>query len=202
MNRVFAWPVGREEEGRRTGLSVVLVFALSATVGGLLLGAVIGLVSVLFSGVPRPWLVTPIVLLVFLATLFQIAGRMGPFPERRRQVPTPWLQAPPWITAAGFGILLGSGTFTWLHNAAAYSVIAALLWLGRLDVALICGLIFGATRGLVPLLFRLTVSQERQAVRLQSFFAGKAAVLLSRLVLATTSGILLVLLCSQIGRTA
>jgi hypothetical protein len=201
MNRVFAWPVGREE-GRRTGLSVVLVFALSATVGGLLLGAVIGLVTVLFSGVPRPWLLTPVVLLVFFATLFQLVGRMGPFPERRRQVPTSWLQAPPWITAAGFGVLLGSGAFTWLHHAAAYSVIAALLWLGLPDVALICGLIFGVTRGLVPLLFRLTVSRELQAVRLQSLFAGNAAVLLSRLVLATTSGFLLVLLCSQIGRAA
>jgi hypothetical protein len=200
MNRVFAWPVG-QGEGRRTGLSVVLVFALSATVGGLLLGAVIGLVSVLFSGVPRPWLITPVVLL-FFATLFQIVGRMGPFPERRRQVPTSWLQAPPWITAAGFGVLLGSGAFTWLHHATAYSVIAALLWLDRPDVALICGLIFGVTRGLVPLLFRLTVSQRLQAVRLQSLFAGNAAMLLSRLVLAATSGILLVLLCSQIGRTA
>jgi hypothetical protein len=107
MNRVFAWPVGRGE-GRRTGLSVVLVFTLSVTVGGLLLGAVVGLVSVLFSGVPRPWLITPIVLLVFFATLFQIVGRMGPFPERRRQVPTSWLQAPPWITAAGFGVLRGA----------------------------------------------------------------------------------------------
>jgi hypothetical protein len=201
MNRVFAWPVGGEggdedERERRSPLSIVLIFAASSTVGGLLLGAAIGLIAVLLSGVPRSWMVGPASLVVFLAIVLEITGQMGFFPERRGQVPTSWLHRGG-ITAAGFGFLLGGGVFTWIHHAAAYAIAVALIYLGRLDVAIAAGLVFGATRGLVPVLFRLTVHRELQAIRVQSLIARGSVLLAGRLLIGAASGLLLWQLLSQ-----
>ena len=201
MNREFAWPVGQHEgEGheraRRSPLSVVLVFAASSTIGGLLLGAAIGLIGVLSSGVPRSWMLGPASVVIFLAIVLEVTGRMGFFPERHGQVPTSWLHHGS-ITAAGFGLLLGAGVFTWIHHAAAYAIATTLIYLGHLNVAVAAGLIFGATRGLVPVFFRLAVHGEPQAIRVQSFVAGDGVLLAGRLLIGAASGLLLWQLLSQ-----
>jgi hypothetical protein len=133
----------------------VLVYAAAATVGGACTGAAIAAPAHAVrssGGLASTVVVVSAVALLGTAAVLQFRGRMGPLPERRRQVPTRWLQ---WrsrsATAAGFGLMIGSGVLTFVDYPAAYSLAAVLAISPSTSVGAGIGAFYGATRGAVLL---------------------------------------------------
>jgi hypothetical protein len=191
MNHVFAWPVG-QGQGHPKRLRYALAYAAAATAGGMALGAVLAAGVTLVNLLPSA-AVWPIAAAVaFLAVCLQFTGRMGILPERRVQVPSHWLTRSPWWYSLAFGGTLGFGLLTFLHHAAWYAVIAAVLARGSPELALVAGLAFGATRGLGPLVSRVLARTPEAAATSMRVLAGARFKVTSRLVLAS-AGALLVL---------
>ena len=156
MTEVFTWPVGRAVEseygGRTTGtpLRYVLTYVVFATAGGALTGFALAAVgsSVWALGAVPAWLVLfTAALLALTAIVLELQGRISPLPQRRAQVPRRWLA---WrhqsLTAAAFGIVIGSGALTYLRHATAYALVALLLLMpSSADGALVGGL-YGLVR--------------------------------------------------------
>jgi hypothetical protein len=190
MNRVFAWPVG---QGRFVlPLRYSMLYAAAATIGGLLAGTVLaGLVAAL-ALLPPAALGSGAALLCFTAVALQITGRLGPLPERRRQVPDGWLQLAPSRYAVGFGAMLGFGALTHLTHAVVYCVLAVLVVQGDPALAVVVGGTYGLARGLGPLLARALVRTPASAARYEAYIASDGFAVRSRIVLAALGALLLV----------
>jgi hypothetical protein len=144
-------PLG--ERGRQSHWGVTIVaFALGATAGGALLGAVAGGLGALVlgsgSGVNGRVLALAAVLAVAVAVDLAPVAVPGP----ARQVNERWLDDfRGWVYGLGFGVQLGLATVTVVSSAATYvAIVAAFLSADPLRGAVIVGL-FGAVRGLTPL---------------------------------------------------
>ena len=154
MNDVFSWPVGcaAEEESRAdpARFAPVLTYAVSAALGGAITG---GLVAAFGSALiafhlPHVAIVIGAAALTSAAILLQISGRVSPLPERRAQVPRYWLL---WrrteATAAAFGAMIGSCALTYIEHSVVYVLGAVLVVVGRPELGLIAGLVYGGGRG-------------------------------------------------------
>lgn len=157
MHQTFTWPVGRaaevdaRAEPAAPSLPVVVYF-MAATAGGACTGlllATLGTASASVAGVTSGVLLALALPVVVIAASGQWRGRVAPLPERRRQVPTRWLQWPRrTATAAAFGIMIGSGWAVYLHHAVAWAL-ALLVALALEPVGgAAVGAAYGATRGL------------------------------------------------------
>ncbi|MEN3272457.1 MAG: hypothetical protein V7636_1218, partial [Actinomycetota bacterium] len=112
-------PIGECGRGNRYATTARWYITGAAT-GGVCLGAVAGLLSLVFGAHGDARLVV-----VALAALLAAASdaRIGGFvlPTHRRQVNERWLdQYRPWVFGAGFGWQIGTGLATYITTAAVY----------------------------------------------------------------------------------
>jgi hypothetical protein len=147
-------PLG--ERGRHSHYAItVIAFLVAGVSAGAALGAVLGGLGGLgglalgSTGVAPRLTALAIVLVAALA----LDLRSGPVPGPRRQVNERWLdEYRGWVYGAGFGAQLGIGVSTVVTSAATYAALLAALLGGSAALgALVLGL-YGAIRGLTPLL--------------------------------------------------
>lgn len=188
MNRVFSWPVGQGRFSLPVRYS--LLYALAAIAGGASVGFLLACVVLAATSIPLALVRPAAASIAFVALAFQVTGRMGLFPERRAQVPRAWLRHHPSWFAVGFGAMIGFGALTWIRHAIAYAVVAALVVRGDPLLAIGAGGVFGAFRGLGPLVNRV-LREERAAVGFERWVRA-SAFQQSRLVLATMGAVLLI----------
>jgi hypothetical protein len=144
-------PLG--ERGRQSHWAVtVTAFALGATAAGAAAGALLGAVGTLLPGGLGGGARTAVIAVALVAALgLDLRGPAVPGP--RRQVDERWLDRyRGWVYGLGFGSQLGLGIVTVVSSAATYVVVLGALVSGRpVTGAAIMG-VYGALRGLTPLL--------------------------------------------------
>jgi hypothetical protein len=123
----------------------------ASLVGGGALGVVLAAVTIITRLAPLDARIAAAVAITVIASVFEVGGVMGPFPERRRQVSAERLSGPLMRAAALYGFELGLGMRTWLHHAEVYAAVAIGVAFGSTPLALLVGIWFGAMRGIVPL---------------------------------------------------
>ncbi|MDP2710691.1 MAG: hypothetical protein Q8O56_05695 [Solirubrobacteraceae bacterium] len=159
MNDVFTWPVGHASDGERDAWKAprgpVLAYCGAAVIGGALSALALFAAG---TGVRETlnWSTYTLALacapIVGIALVGQIKGVIWLLPERRAQVPTRWLQwSRPAAIATAFGAMIGSGAFTHLRHAAAWTVAVLVAAAPSLMAAVAIGLCYGLFRAL-PLL--------------------------------------------------
>jgi hypothetical protein len=153
MAIVLTWPVGRDGEGASGStpppVSPVAVYVLATTLGGAATGVVIGAIGAGLASVTSLHLVAAWALAVAaVAVALQSRGCVAPLPERRAQVPRRWVF---WrsreLSAAAFGLMIGSGALTRVQHAAAYVLAAAVLLAPSIALAAAAGALYGLGRG-------------------------------------------------------
>jgi sulfite exporter TauE/SafE len=144
-------PLG--ERGRQSHWTVtVTAFALGATVAGAVAGGFLGaLGSPLAGDITGHGRTLAVAAALIAALALDLSARTVPGP--RRQVDERWLDRyRGWVYGLGFGSQLGLGIVTVITSAATYVVLLCALASGHLVTgAAIMGL-YGALRGLTPLL--------------------------------------------------
>jgi hypothetical protein len=166
-------PLG--ERGRhRSYVVTIAAFLLGAVLSGVALGAALGTLGALVLGGLAPG-VRMSVLAVGLAAAVAVDLRPGSAPGPRRQVDERWLdEFRGWVYGLGYGAQLGLGVSTVVSSAATYvALLAALLCADPGAGAAILGL-YGAIRGLSPLLAARVRSPD-QLLRLHVRFLGLQA---------------------------
>jgi hypothetical protein len=154
MELTLTWPVGRDEDGRggrRLAPPLpVVAYALATTVGGALTGLLLGELGAVASAAGIGPVVRGIaVAVVAVALVCQLRGRVRPLPERSSQVPRRWLLwRRPALTAAAFGLVIGSGALTRLKHAIAYALAAIVVIAPSIPLAVGIGAIYGLSRGM------------------------------------------------------
>jgi len=163
MTDVFTWPVGRAVSSKnrrpaaapveqRPPAAPIAVYFGASTAGGALIGTILGLVgqAVHQAGGPFVNAAAVVVLLVIAAAAvgLEAVGKINPLPQRRAQVPRSWAA---WkrreLTAAAFGLMIGSGFLTYLNHATAYALGVLVLLAPTLEIAILLGASYGAARG-------------------------------------------------------
>jgi hypothetical protein len=144
-------PLG--ERGRQSHWTItVTAFALGATAAGAAAGALLGALGTLLPGGADGGVRTAVVASALIGALaLDLSSSAVPGP--RRQVDERWLDRyRGWVYGVGYGAQLGLGIVTVVTSAATYVVLLCALASGRaVDGLAIMGL-YGALRGLTPLL--------------------------------------------------
>jgi hypothetical protein len=144
-------PLG--ERGRQSRWSVtVAAFALAATAAGAAAGALLGALGTLLSGRADGGARTAVIALALIVALaLDLSSTAVPGP--RRQVDERWLDRyRGWVYGVGYGSQLGLGIVTVVTSAATYVVLLCALASGRPVTGLAIMGLYGALRGLTPLL--------------------------------------------------
>ncbi len=156
MNQVFAQPVGWDKNRVRPPFAPVLAYLVGTTAAGAAMGALFGAVGWFVRDTFGKlgwvyWLVA--VAPLALAVLHEVSGRGHLLPERRQQVPRRWLQWPrPAATAGAWGLMLGGGVFTLLHQPVmAYAVALIATGIASPFLSALVGAVYGLTKGLILL---------------------------------------------------
>jgi hypothetical protein len=161
MGLVLSWPVGRGtcQAGvapRPAPLGPVAAYVLACGLGGAFTGFVIAQLGAMTRGAlagSRTALLAAAALTGLVAVACEWRGQVRPLPERRKQVPRRWLQwHRPALTAAAFGLMIGSGVLTHLKHAAAYALAAIILVGPTVGVGALIGAIYGSSRGMTVML--------------------------------------------------
>jgi hypothetical protein len=144
-------PLGERGRGSTWAVTVT-AFALGATVGGVLIGALAGAVG----GLVAPGAAGVHVRLVVLAAALGVAGgldaRAHAAPGPRRQVNERWLdEYRGWVYGLGFGTQLGFGVSTVITSAATYAALVAAGLSGSVARGALIGALFGLVRGVTPI---------------------------------------------------
>lgn len=167
MNRVFAWPVGQEPLSRRLrrGAAPAAIYFVGSLLGGAALGLVlaVGAAAASSSVVEQA-----LVCVALLALALQAFGTGRWLPQLRRQVPRQWQARGLFFAAAAWGIMLGFGLITWIHNAIFYVAIALAMAFADPRLAMVYGVLFGGVRGLVPLAHLTIMRNEVAACALET----------------------------------
>ncbi len=182
-------PLG--ERGRHRSYAVTMVaFLLGAVGSGAALGAALGGLGALALGDLASG-VRLAVLAIGLVLAVVVDLRPGSAPGPRRQVDERWLdEFRGWVYGLGYGAQLGLGVSTVVSSAATYAaLLAALLCADPGAGAVILGL-YGAIRGLTPLLAARVRSPD-QLLRLHVRFLGlqARAAAAGRLALVVATGV-------------
>ena len=157
-------PLG--ERGRHRTYAVTMgAFLLGAVAGGAGLGALLGALGSVLVGAVAPG-ARLVVLAVAIGLALVVDRRPGAAPGPRRQVDERWLDRyRGWVYGLGFGVQLGVGISTVVTSAATYAaLLGALLSAGVGSGAIVLG-VYGAVRGLTPLL-AVRVRRPEQLVAL------------------------------------
>jgi hypothetical protein len=127
----------------------VIGYLLGCGVGGGLTGLVLAMVGLALQAVLSVTAMAALVAaVVTIAAVLQWQGRLGPFPQRRAQVPRRWLLWPKRVwTGAVFGLVIGSSITTHLRFAAAHALGAILLLAPSPAAGALAGALFGLARG-------------------------------------------------------
>jgi hypothetical protein len=161
MGLVLTWPVGRgtQESGtarRPAPFGPVAAYALSSGLGGAVTGFVVAYVGAAIRAVSATAGVALLAVAgatALIALVCEWRGRVSPLPERRAQVPRRWLLwRRPTLTAAAFGLVIGSGVLTHLKHAAAYALGAIVLLVPSVGVGALIGATYGLGRGMTLML--------------------------------------------------
>src|SRR5580692_7025472 len=132
-------------------------FVAGSLVGGASLGVVMALLAVAVGALGASGTELASVAVVAGAVTIAADARIGGFRllVHHRQVNERWLdQFRPWVYGAGFGWQIGAGLATYIMTAGVYLLIALAALTGKPWLGLVCGLLFGVTRGLSVLLGR------------------------------------------------
>ncbi len=155
MNLVFITSsVERDgrESARKRDLLHITPYVIAAGAGGSVSALIVyalGLAARSVDPTPGALLLKSLILILALVVIDrQRRGLISPLPERRRQVPRRWLRWKwRWLTAVGYGFVLGNAVFTHLRHAAIYSLALLILLAPTITAALATGGLYGLARG-------------------------------------------------------
>lgn len=153
-------PLGERAKGNRFGLTAV-AFVIGATLGGVAVGALLGLVGLAVTAVVPATVALGVVVVVALAgAVYERTGRG--LPSIPRQVDEDWLhQYRGWVYGAGFGFQLGAGVLTYITSAAIPVALAAALLVDGFAASVLVMGAFGLVRGLSILPARRIDTSDR-----------------------------------------
>jgi cytochrome c-type biogenesis protein len=145
-------PLGKAAKEVIHWMVQVSVYVLASTAGGALVGlALAALGSAVYTVVPGPTAAWPVVLAGLLALLYGLHEAQIlrlPQPERAWQVPNAWIRRWPIRGTALFGLILGTGLFTFIPFTNYYVVLAWEAGTGSLLLGAALGAAYGLFRGL------------------------------------------------------
>lgn len=145
-------PVGEVARQQRWSVTTA-AYLVGSLVGGLAVGALLGLVSVAVrTQVSR----TGALVVLALVAAAGILADMGhlPLPSWRRQVDERWLTSyRGWVYGAGFGLQLGAGVVTIVTSSATWVVMVAAALSGSVWSGAMIGGAYGLSRALPVLAF-------------------------------------------------
>lgn len=167
MNRAFAWPVGQGRQDQ-SPIALTVLYMAGLIIGGMLTGIILMLVAFAATVKASSVAMMAVIGVMGLAIALEMTGRMGPFPQIRRQVAKARLEQDWRIAAPVFGIQLGMGVVTYIRHPAAYVPVLFGVALVSPPILPIAGAIFGASRG-APLVWnRLRVRSLGEAEGLEA----------------------------------
>jgi MFS family permease len=144
-------PLG--ERGRQSHWSVTIIaFAFGATAAGAAAGALLGALGTLLPGSADGGVRAAVIAVALIGALaLDLSSTAVPGP--RRQVDERWLDRyRGWVYGVGYGSQLGLGIVTVVTSAATYVVLLSALASGHPVTGLAIMGLYGALRGLTPLL--------------------------------------------------
>ena len=185
-------PLGERGRGNRWGTTVAW-FVAGSTLGGAVIGAVLGLAAEAGARVvPFRGRLVALIVLAVGALAIDAARRPGLVPSWRRQVDERWMdEYRAWVYGLGWGAQLGAGLLTIVSSASTYLVVALAALLGSFPAAVALATTFGLTRGLTL----LTARRLTTPASLRTFHqnlqphrrTATAAVLLAEVLVVTTA---------------
>ena len=164
-------PLGERGRGSRWWLTVT-VYLVGSTLGGVAIGAALGLVgSWIAGGMP----VTVRLAVIAAAVIAGSLADLGPFglrlPTVRRQVDEGWRAAyRGWVWGFGYGIQLGTGVVTVVTTSTVYATWVAAGLSGRAVAGAVIGVTFGLARA-VPVVSVAGVRRPDQLLRVDAVLA-------------------------------
>jgi len=145
-------PLGKAAKDVIDWIIRVVVYVLASTAGGALVGLVLGLLGTavyrVVPGLSAAWPVLLVGLLALLYGLHEAQLLRLPHPERGWQVPNAWIRRWPLGGTALFGLILGTGLFTFIPFTSYYVVLAWEAGTGSLVLGTLLGAAYGLLRGL------------------------------------------------------
>ena len=167
-------PLGERGRDNRFAITAT-AYVVGATLGGLTLGALAGVVGRLVH--PSATVaVVGVALVALAAVVADLAAGAGRLPTIHRQVNEDWLTAyRGWVYGVGFGYQLGFGVVTIVTTAAVYAAVADAVLTASVVGGALVGLAFGLVRGLTIFL-GVGVERPDQLNRVHSGFASRARV--------------------------
>ena len=148
-------PLGKAAKEVLNWLVQVVVYIVASTVGGALVGlAMAALGSGVYLVVPGATAAWPVLVVGVLALLYGLHEAQLlrlPHPERAWQVPNAWIRRWPIRGTALFGLILGTGLFTFIPFTSYYVVLAWEAGTGSLLLGTALGAAYGLLRGLPAL---------------------------------------------------
>jgi hypothetical protein len=187
-------PLGERGRGGHWAVTIT-AFVIGATVAGMLVGATAGWIGGAVLGTPQGPGGRLGILAVAAVLAIGLDSRRESVPGPRRQVDERWLDRfRGWVYGLGYGAQLGAGLTTVVSSAATYlALLASLLTGAPMKGAAVMGL-YGAIRGISPLLAaRVRSPQELMALhsrldRARVPARGSGLVLMTVVVAAAAAG--------------
>ena len=157
-------PFGERSRNNRFWLTASS-HVLGSTIGGLVLGAAVGVLAWASALVwARESVARAVVLAVAAAAALAVeaSGRERRLPTRTRQVNENWIQTyRGWVYGGGFGVELGFGVSTIITTALVHLMVLAMVLSGSFAASLLIGTTFGLVRGATVLTAWRVDSPER-----------------------------------------
>jgi len=194
-------PLG-ERSRNNQWLLTVSAYVVGSTIGGSLVGVLLGELGALGGGVIGVRGRAAGICIAVLSAVALVAElRVGGFsvPTLRRQVDENWLSRyRGWVYGVGFGFQLGLGVVTTVVTASVYLALALAVLTGSPAGGLLVGLVFGLVRGLSVLVAAPVGDPSRLRVLHRRLAAGEA--LSSHLAAGIEIALLVVATGAAVGR--